>query len=155
MIPEEFVRRTNGVFEHRLVFSVSWGNSWQVWLQRDENGLFMEEEDWDEFVDDNLLDPSDILIFTHVDTMFTEARIYKKDSRFFKQVISSPLLGAEAFNPKPQTSRQDTPSSAAPPGFAPFASGSASASGKSKTISFIHSQTQNYVCSKFDSFCSK
>ncbi|KAJ0238050.1 B3 domain-containing protein [Hirschfeldia incana] len=121
MIPEEFVRRTNGAFEHRLVFSVSWGNSWQVWLQRDKNGLFMEEEDWDEFVDDNLLDPDAILIFTHVDTMFTEVRIYKKDSNFFRQVITAPLAA------EPQTSsHKDTPSSA-PPGFAPFASFSASA----------------------------
>ncbi|KAL0692305.1 hypothetical protein Bca4012_059485 [Brassica carinata] len=116
MIPEEFVRRTNGAFEHRLVFKVSWGNSWQVWLHRDKNGLFMEEEDWDEFVDENLLDPNDVLTFTHVDTMFTEVRIYKKDSRFFKQVISAPL----AADTKPQTS-------SAAAGFAPFASCSASA----------------------------
>ncbi|CAN7125560.1 unnamed protein product [Brassica rapa subsp. narinosa] len=119
IIPEEFVRSAHGAFEHRLVFSVSWGNSWQVWLQRDKNGLFMEEEDWDEFVDDNLLCPNDILLFTHEDTMFTEVRIYKKDYRFFKQVITAPLP-PQVLNPKP-----NAPSSA-PPGFAPFASASAS-----------------------------
>lgn len=101
----------------------------------------MEEEDWNEFVDDNLLCPDDIFLFTHEDTMFTEVRIYKKDYRFFKQVITAP----QVLNPKPKA-----PSSA-PPGFAPFASASASASGK--TISFILSQTQNYICSNFDSFC--
>nr|VDD27000.1 unnamed protein product [Brassica oleracea] len=121
IIPEEFVRSAHGAFEHRLVFSVSWGNSWQVWLHRDKNGLFMEEEDWNEFVDDNLLCPNDILLFTHVDTMFTEVRIYKKDLPFFKQVISAP----QVLNPKPKA-----PSSA-PPGFARFAS--ASASGKTIT----------------------
>lgn len=91
----------------------------------------MEEEDWNEFVDDNLLCPNDILLFTHVDTMFTEVRIYKKDYRFFKQVISAPLA-PQVLNPKPKA-----PSSA-PPGFAPFPSASG------KTISFILSQTQNY-----------
>lgn len=90
----------------------------------------MEEEDWNEFVDDNLLCPDDILLFTHEDTTFTEVRIYKKDLPFFKQVISAP----QVLNPKPKA-----PSSA-PPGFARFASASASG----KTISFILSQTQNY-----------
>ena len=32
IIPEEFVRSTQGAFEHRVVFSVRWGNSWQLWL---------------------------------------------------------------------------------------------------------------------------
>lgn len=91
----------------------------------------MEEEDWDEFVDDNLLCPNDILLFTHEDTIFTEVRIYKKDYRFFKQVISAPLA-PQVLNPKPKA-----PSSA-PPGFAPFPSASG------KTISFILSPTQNY-----------
>lgn len=70
------MRSTLGAIEHRVVFSVSWGNSWQLWLQGDKNGdLFMEKEDWDEFVDDNLLSPNDVLFFTHRDTMFIEVRI--------------------------------------------------------------------------------
>ncbi|CAH8310645.1 unnamed protein product [Eruca vesicaria subsp. sativa] len=123
IIPEEFVRRTNSAFEHGLVFSVSWGNSWQLWLQRDKNGLFMEEEDWDEFVDDNLLGPNDILFFTHEDTMFTEVRIYKKDAHFFKEIISAPLAA------EPQTSsHQETTS---------FASASASASRVKQSSSYV------------------
>ncbi|KAL0795199.1 hypothetical protein Bca101_066576 [Brassica carinata] len=141
IIPEEFVRRANGAFEHRLVFSVSWGNSWQVWLHRDKNGLFMEEEDWDEFVDDNLLCPNDILFFTHEDTMFTEVRIYKKDLPFFKQVITAPLA-PQVLNPNPQTPPQKTPSSA-PPGFAPFASSSASASASASRARQSCSPVQN------------
>ncbi|KAG2303548.1 hypothetical protein Bca52824_032199 [Brassica carinata] len=118
IIPEEFVRRANGAFEHRLVFS---------------NGLFMEEEDWDEFVDDNLLCPNDILFFTHEDTMFTEVRIYKKDLPFFKQVITAP----QVLNPNPKA-----PSSA-PPGFAPFASSSASASASASRARQSCSPVQN------------
>ncbi|KAF3597828.1 hypothetical protein DY000_02026045 [Brassica cretica] len=39
IIPEEFLRSASGAIEHRVVFSVSWGNSWQLWLQRDKNGM--------------------------------------------------------------------------------------------------------------------
>ncbi|KAF8093702.1 hypothetical protein N665_0380s0022 [Sinapis alba] len=140
IIPEEFVRSTNGAFEHRLVFKVSWGSSWQLWLHRDKNGLFMEEEDWDEFVDDNLLCPNDILIFTHEDTMFTEVRIYKKDLHFFKQVISPPLA-PEVFNTKPQSSHQETPSSAAVSASA-LASASASSSRARQSCSPVQNPEQ-------------
>ncbi|KAH0851166.1 hypothetical protein HID58_094936 [Brassica napus] len=70
---------------------VRWGNSWQLWLQRDKNGLFMEEEDWDEFVSDNFLGPNDVLLFIHVDTMFIEVQIYKQDSYHLKEITSAPL----------------------------------------------------------------
>ncbi|CAH8343911.1 unnamed protein product [Eruca vesicaria subsp. sativa] len=91
IIPEGFVKSTQGAFEHRVVLSVRWGNSWQLWLQRDKNGLFMEEEDWDEFVNDNFLSPNDVLLFTHDDTMFIEVRIYKQNSRHLREITSAPL----------------------------------------------------------------
>ncbi|CAF2089046.1 unnamed protein product [Brassica napus] len=107
IIPEEFVRSAPGAFEHRVVFSVRWGNSWQLWLQRDKNGLFMEEEDWDEFVSDNFLGPNDVLLFTHADTMFIEVQIYKQASYHLKEITSAPLQAdpqAEVVTPMPQTS---------------------------------------------------
>ncbi|CAN6862373.1 unnamed protein product [Brassica oleracea] len=129
IIPEEFLRSTSGAnaIEHRVVFSVSWGNSWQLWLQEDKNGgLFMEKEDWDEFVDDNLLGPNDVLFFTHQDTMFIEVRIYKQDLHLFREIVSAPLLEAEPeselLNPKPQTSHSASSSgsvSGASQGYAP------------------------------------
>ncbi|KAJ4868541.1 B3 domain-containing protein [Raphanus sativus] len=51
IIPEEFLRGTCESFEHRVVFSVPWNNSWQLWLHPDKKGLFMIKEDWD---DENL-----------------------------------------------------------------------------------------------------
>lgn len=111
IIPEEFVRSAPGAFEHRVVFSVRWGNSWQLWLQRDKNGLFMEEEDWDEFVTDNFLAPNDVLLFTHVDTMFIEVRIYKHDSHHLKEITSAPVQ-AQVFTPVPQNSPLETPAPA-------------------------------------------
>ncbi|RID43693.1 hypothetical protein BRARA_I00540 [Brassica rapa] len=128
IIPEEFLRSASGAIEHRVVFSVSWGNSWQLWLQRDKNngGLFMEKEDWDEFVDDNLLGPNDVLFFTHQDTMFVEVRIYKQDLHVFKEIVSAPLLEAEPeselLNTNPQTSHAASSSgsvSGARQGYAP------------------------------------
>ncbi|KAF8091014.1 hypothetical protein N665_0458s0016 [Sinapis alba] len=120
IIPEEFVRSTPGAFEHRVVLSVRWGNSWQLWLQRDNNGLlFMEEEDWDEFVNDNFLAPNDVLLFTHQNTMFIEARIYKPDSYHLKEITSAPLEAhpqAQVVIPKPQNSPFVTPASASASG---------------------------------------
>ncbi|KAF3485569.1 hypothetical protein F2Q69_00056289 [Brassica cretica] len=115
IIPEEFVRSAPGAFEHRVVFSVRWGNSWQLWLQRGKNGLFMEEEDWDEFVSDNFLGPNDVLLFIHVDTMFIEVQIYKQDSYHLKEITSAPLQAdpqAEVVTPLPQTSPPETPAPA-------------------------------------------
>ncbi|ESQ32086.1 hypothetical protein EUTSA_v10004752mg [Eutrema salsugineum] len=125
IIPEEFVTSTPGAFEHRVVFSVRWGNSWQLWLKRDKKGLFMEEEDWNEFVDDNFLGPHDVLFVTHEDTMNLEVRIYKNYIHLMKEIISPPVEAdpeAELLNPIPQNSHQETPASTS-------ASASASASG--------------------------
>ncbi|CAH2053431.1 unnamed protein product, partial [Thlaspi arvense] len=111
IIPEEFERSIPKAFdEQRLVFSVRWENSWQVWLERDKKGLFMVKQDWDEFVDDNLLGPSDILVFTHQDTMHIEVRIFKKDG---KEVFSVPLVvepETETFHhhKQPQDSHKET-----------------------------------------------
>ncbi|CAH8363153.1 unnamed protein product [Eruca vesicaria subsp. sativa] len=129
IIPEEFLRSTLGAIKHRVVFSVSWGNSWQLWLQQDKNGgLVMEKEDWDEFVDDNLLSPKDVLFFTHEDTMFIQVRIYKQDLHIFKEIVSVPLEAepkeSELLNTKPQTSHEETT-----PVFASASSSAASASG--------------------------
>ncbi|XP_013627909.1 PREDICTED: B3 domain-containing protein At5g25470-like [Brassica oleracea var. oleracea] len=88
IIPEEFLRSTHESFEHRVVFSVPWNNSWQLWLRPDKKGLFMIKEDWDEFADDNFLGPDDTLVFTHQDTMYFQVHIFKKDG---KEIISAPL----------------------------------------------------------------
>ncbi|KAJ4870754.1 B3 domain-containing protein [Raphanus sativus] len=88
IIPEEFLRGTCESFEHRVVFSVPWNNSWQLWLHPDKKGLFMIKEDWDEFVDDNFLGPDDTL----------------KDG---KEIISAPL-GVE---PKKETTSASTSAS--------------------------------------------
>ncbi|ESQ48124.1 hypothetical protein EUTSA_v10021356mg [Eutrema salsugineum] len=103
MIPEEFVRS----IKHRLVFSVHWGNSWQLWLQGDKKGLFMVKEDWDEFVDDNLLGPDDTLLFTHQDTMHFQVRIFKKDGKEINSVPLEVETGTEPFHPKPRNSLQE------------------------------------------------
>ncbi|KAL1212655.1 B3 domain-containing protein [Cardamine amara subsp. amara] len=119
MIPKEFVRSTPGAFEHRVVCSVRWGNSWQLWLQRDENGLFMIEEDWNGFVDHNLISPNNSLLFTHEETMFLEVRIFKSNG---DEIMTSPLEvepETEPVHPTPQSSHQETN----------FASASASAKG--------------------------
>ncbi|KAL1224284.1 B3 domain-containing protein [Cardamine amara subsp. amara] len=143
MIPEEFVRSTSGTFEHRVVCSVRWGNSWQLWLQRDENGLFMIEEDWNGFVDHNLISPNNSLLFTHEETMFLEVRIFKSNG---DEIMTSPLEvepETEPVHPTPQSSHQET-------NFA-----SASASGKDRKNHLDAFQTQNDSClvkPKFDSF---
>lgn len=71
----------------------------------------MEEEDWDEFVTDNFLAPNDVLLFTHVDTMFIEVRIYKHDSHHLKEITSAPVQ-AQVFTPVPQNSPLETPAPA-------------------------------------------
>lgn len=96
IIPEEFLRSTHESFEHRVVFSVPWNNSWQLWLRPDKKGLFMIKEDWDEFVDDNFLGLDDTLVFTHQETMYFQVRIFKKDG---KEIISAPL----EFEPQKET----------------------------------------------------
>ncbi|KAJ4865882.1 B3 domain-containing protein [Raphanus sativus] len=101
IIPEELVRSNGEAFEHRVVFNVRWNNSWQLWLQKERHGLFMVEEDWDEFVDDNLLGADDILLFTHQDTMYFEVRIFKKDG---KEITSVPL----EVEPETQPFHQET-----------------------------------------------
>ncbi|KAL0856261.1 hypothetical protein Bca101_061414 [Brassica carinata] len=141
IIPEEFLKSTSGAIEHRVVFTVSWGNSWQLWLQGDkEDGLLMVKEDWDEFVDDNSLGPNDVLFFTHRDTMFIEVRIYKQDSHIFKEIFSAPLEAepeSELLDPKPQTSNEETPAFAA----------SASSSASGKILFFFLSNETEYVLS--------
>ncbi|KAG2246597.1 hypothetical protein Bca52824_086225 [Brassica carinata] len=101
IFPEEFVRSAGEAFVHRVVLSVLWNNSWQCWLQQEKNGLFMVEEDWDEFVDDNLLDTDDTLLFTHQDTMYFQVRIFKKDGN---EITSVPLEG----EPETQPFHQET-----------------------------------------------
>ncbi|CAH8388709.1 unnamed protein product [Eruca vesicaria subsp. sativa] len=108
IMPEEFMRSAGEAFEHRIVLSVRWNNSWQLWLQQEKNGLFMVEEDWDEFVDDNLLGTDDILLFTQQDTMYFEVRIFKKDG---KEIMSVPLKvepETEPFHFMPHNSHQET-----------------------------------------------
>jgi len=118
--PEEFVKSTPGAFEHRVVFSVRWGNSWQLWLEREEKDLFMIEEDWDEFVDDNHLGPNDNVFFRHDDKMFLEVQIFKNDGN---EIIDAPPEvepETEPFHPTtPKNSHKETTT----------ASASASASG--------------------------
>ncbi|KAF8103716.1 hypothetical protein N665_0186s0084 [Sinapis alba] len=107
IIPQENVRSNPAAFEHRVVVTVPWKNSWQLWLQRDKNGLFMIKEDWDEFVDDNLLGSDDTLHFTHQGTMYFKVRIFKKDG---KEIISAPLRvepKTEPVLPKPHNSHQE------------------------------------------------
>lgn len=104
VIPEEFLRSTCESFEHRVVLSVPWNNSWQLWLHPDKKGLFMIKEDWDEFVDDNFLGPDDTLVFTHQNTVYFQVRIFKKDG---KEIISAPL-GVE---PKMETTSASTSAS--------------------------------------------
>lgn len=115
IIPQEIARSNHAAFEHRVVFTVPWKNSWQLWLQRDKNCLFMIKEDWDEFVDDNLLGSDDTLVFTHQGTMYFQVRIFKKDG---KEVVSAPLKVTEpetepVLPPKPESSHQEetTPAS--------------------------------------------
>ncbi|CAH8284554.1 unnamed protein product [Eruca vesicaria subsp. sativa] len=96
IIPEEILRSTPEGFEHRVVFTVPWNNSWQLWLQRDKNSLFMSKEDWEEFVDDNLLCSDHTLVFTHQDTMYFQVQIFKKDG---KEIISPP----RGVEPEPET----------------------------------------------------
>lgn len=117
IIPQEIARSNHAAFEHRVVFTVPWKNSWQLWLQRDnKNCLFMIKEDWDEFVDDNLLGSDDTLVFTHQGTMYFQVRIFKKDG---KEVVSAPLKVPEPetepviLHPKPESSHQEltTPAS--------------------------------------------
>lgn len=95
------MRSAGEAFVHRVVLSVLWNNSWQCWLQQEKNGLFMVEEDWDEFVDDNLLDTDDTLLFTHQDTMYFQVRIFKKDGN---EITSVPLEG----EPETQPFHQET-----------------------------------------------
>lgn len=76
----------------------------------------MIKEDWDEFVDDNLLGSDDTLVFTHQGTMYFQVRIFKKDG---KEVVSAPLKVPEPetepviLHPKPESSHQEltTPAS--------------------------------------------
>ncbi|KAL0743429.1 hypothetical protein Bca4012_084942 [Brassica carinata] len=109
MITQEIMRSNPAAFEHRVVFTVPWKNSWQLWLQRDKNCLFMIKEDWDEFVDDNLLGSDDTLHFTHQGTMYFQVRIFKKDG---KEVVSAPLKvepeTEPVLHPKPKSSHQET-----------------------------------------------
>lgn len=97
IIPEEFERSMPGVLEHSVVFNVRWENSWLLWVQREKKGLFIVEEDWNEFVDDNLLAPNDVLVFTHQDTMCFEVKIIKNGE---KEIMTAPLE-AEPLHPKP------------------------------------------------------
>ncbi|CAF1933448.1 hypothetical protein HID58_067904 [Brassica napus] len=114
IIPEEILRSTPEAFEHRVVFTVPWNNSWQLWLQGDKNCLFMIKEDWDEFVDDNLLASDDTLHFTHQGTMYFQVRIFKKDG---KEIISAPL----EVEPPHNSHQETTPASASGGGRKSFA----------------------------------
>ncbi|VVB17206.1 unnamed protein product [Arabis nemorensis] len=117
IIPEEFMRSTEGGIEHRLVCSASWGNSWQFWLQREKKGLVILKEDWDDFVDQNLLGPNDVLFFAHEEIMFLQVRIFKKDG---KEIIEAPVEHepeTEPFHLTPQNAYQETtPASASASG---------------------------------------
>ncbi|CAN7024175.1 unnamed protein product [Brassica oleracea var. botrytis] len=121
IIPEEFLRSASGAIEHRVVFSVSWGNSWQLWLQRDKNGMSL----WMTTCEVQTMSCSS---HTKTQYMFIEVRIYKQDLHLFKEILSVPLLEAEpeseVLNSNPQASHEETPTSS----FAPFASASSSAS---------------------------
>ncbi|CAN6892481.1 unnamed protein product [Brassica oleracea] len=114
IIPEEILRSIPKAFEHRVVFTVPWNNSWQLWLQGDKNCLFMIKEDWDEFVDDNLLASDDTLHFTHQGTMYFQVRIFKKDG---KEIISAPL----EVEPPHNSHQETTPASASGGGRKSFA----------------------------------
>ncbi|KAG7603449.1 B3 DNA binding domain [Arabidopsis thaliana x Arabidopsis arenosa] len=108
IIPEDFVRRTRGAFEHRVVFSVRWENSWQLWLEREKNELFMIEEDWNEFVDDNHLGPNDNLFIKHDETMNLEVQIFKNNG---VEIIDVPLgvePETEPFHPTPKKPHKET-----------------------------------------------
>uniref|UniRef100_A0A1J3H3I8 B3 domain-containing protein n=2 Tax=Noccaea caerulescens TaxID=107243 RepID=A0A1J3H3I8_NOCCA len=101
IIPEEIERSMPGALEHKVVFTVRWENSWLLWVEREKKGLVIEEEDWDEFVDDNHLGPNDILVFTHEDTECFEVQIIKNGE---KEIMSVPLEvqpETEPLHPKP------------------------------------------------------
>ncbi|EOA22041.1 hypothetical protein CARUB_v10002566mg [Capsella rubella] len=108
IIPEKIVGSTPGAFEHRVVFSVRWENSWQLWLERDKDDLFMQEEDWNEFVDDNHLGPNDTLFFRHDDTMDFEVQIFKNNGYEIMDVPLEVELETEPLHHKPQNSHKET-----------------------------------------------
>jgi len=139
IIPEDFVRRTRGAFEHRVVFSVRWENSWQLWLEREKNELFMIEEDWNEFVDDNHLGPNDNLFIKHDETMNLEVQIFKNNG---VEIIDVPLgvePETEPFHPTPKKPHKETTPASS------FASGSG-CSGKAIQIDRII-KLQTIICS--------
>ncbi|CAN8252275.1 unnamed protein product [Cochlearia groenlandica] len=100
-IPDEIVRSTST--EHRVVFSVRWGNSWMFWLEQDKKGsTFMIEEDWNEFVNDNFFGPEHTVIFTHEDTMFFQVKIFDKDEKeimTYEALVAEPETKPEKQNP--------------------------------------------------------
>ncbi|XP_010421397.1 PREDICTED: B3 domain-containing protein At5g25470-like isoform X2 [Camelina sativa] len=112
IIPDEFVGSTPGDFEHSVVISVRWGNSWQLWLEREKDDLYMIEEDWDEFVDDNHLGPNDNLFFRHDDTMFLEVQIFKNNGDEIMDVPLEVEPETEPLHSNTQSSYKDTATAA-------------------------------------------
>ncbi|CAA7024705.1 unnamed protein product [Microthlaspi erraticum] len=102
-----------GALEHKVVFSVRWENEWLLWVQREKNGLFIDEENWNEFVDDNRLAPNDVLIFTHEETMYFQVQIIKNGEKELMEAPPEVEPETEPLHPKPQETKTATASTSA------------------------------------------
>ncbi|EOA19697.1 hypothetical protein CARUB_v10003492mg [Capsella rubella] len=113
IIPEKFVISTLGAFKHRVVISVRWEHSWQLWLEQGDDDLYMKGEDWDEFVDDNHLGPNDNLFFRHDDTMFLEVKIFKDNGDEIMDVPLEVEPETEPLHPNLHDSHKETTTASA------------------------------------------
>ncbi|CAA7023204.1 unnamed protein product [Microthlaspi erraticum] len=120
-----------GALEHKVVFKVRWENSWLLWVQREKKDLFIDEEDWNEFVDDNCLAPKDVLVFTHDDTMCFEVQIFKNGE---KELMTAPLEVKPETEPAPvEVKPKSEPLHPKPHQETTTATGSTSANGGKKS----------------------
>ncbi|KAF8069809.1 hypothetical protein N665_1131s0008 [Sinapis alba] len=80
MIPHDIIRSiSDNSSSFKMVLKVPWGSSWTVKISKNPSFHYMEDDGWNQFVNDNALGENEYLTFTHEENMRFNVSIYEPD----------------------------------------------------------------------------
>ncbi|CAH8320143.1 unnamed protein product [Eruca vesicaria subsp. sativa] len=80
MIPHDFVKSISDA-SFKMALKVPWGSAWTVKICKNPSFYYMEDDGWNQFVNDNALGENEYLTFTHEANMRFNVNIYEPDGK--------------------------------------------------------------------------
>ncbi|CAN7037955.1 hypothetical protein BRARA_B00746 [Brassica rapa] len=107
MIPHDIIRSiSDDSSSFKMVLKVPWGSSWTVKISKNPSFHYMEDDGWNQFVNDNVLGENEYLTFTHEGNMRFNVNIYEPDGKeMLKPRESATIASSSCMNKREQRER--------------------------------------------------